>query len=123
MKLHLAQTPNLNLFTGYGAGFLLVNGQRYENHLIVTPTQINTNWLVSSREDLSEQDLASVIKFAPQIVLIGTGNQFRFPAPASLKGLIAAKIGYEVMDTSAACRTYNILAQEGRNVAAALILG
>lgn len=122
LKLHLAQTPNLNLFTGYGAGFVLVNGQRYEQNLILTPNQIIPHWLARSGEELAEEDLRAVVAIAPQIVLIGTGIKFCFPKPAALKGLIAAKIGFEVMDTGAACRTYNVLAQEGRNVAAALML-
>ena len=122
LKLHLAQTPNLYLFTGYGAGFVLVNGQRYDRNLIVTPGQLNMHWSATSSEELAEEDLVAVVTIAPQIVLIGTGSKFCFPKPSALRGLIGAKIGFEVMDTRAACRTYNILAQEGRNVAAALML-
>ena len=120
MKLHLAQNPNQNLITGYGAGYVSVNGRRYERNLIVTPHAIVDDWPM--RTELDAAALAPVLRLAPQIILIGTGKTLRFPHPAVLKGLIAAKIGYEIMDTQAACRTYNILQEEGRQVAAALIL-
>lgn len=120
LKLHLAQNPNQNLITGYGAGYVSVNGRRYERNLIVTPNEIVADW--SMRAELDEAALAPVVQLAPQIILIGTGITLRFPKPEVLKGLIAAKIGYEIMDTQAACRTYNILLEEGRKVAAALIL-
>ncbi len=120
MKLHLAQNPNQNLITGYGAGYVSVNGRLYERNLIVTPNEIVADW--SMRAELDEAALAPAVQLAPQIILIGTGKTLRFPKPEVLKGLIAAKIGYEIMDTQAACRTYNILLEEGRKVAAALIL-
>jgi uncharacterized protein len=90
--------------------------------VIVTAKTVVANWPANSESELDESDLVPVIALAPQIVLIGSGSRIRFPKPAVLKGLIAAKIGYEVMDTFAACRTYNILLEEGRNVAAALLL-
>lgn len=120
LKLHLAQNANQNLITGYGAGFVNVNGQRFERHLIVTPTKIVDAWSVEA--ELSEAALPPVLQLAPQIVLFGTGKTLRFPAASVLKSLIATKIGYEFMDTQAACRTYNILLEEGRNVAAALLI-
>jgi uncharacterized protein len=63
-----------------------------------------------------------VLMRAPEIVLLGTGPRLRFPSPAVYASLLKARIGVEVMDTAAACRTYNILAAEGRRVAAALML-
>ena len=120
MKLHLAQNPNQNLITGYGVGYVTVNRQRFERNLIVMPNEIVNDWPMTA--ELDEAALVPVVRFAPQIVLIGTGKTLRFPKPAVLKGLIAAKIGYEVMDTQAACRTYNILLEEGRKVVAVLIL-
>ena len=110
------------MITGYGSGYVLINGQRHEHNLIVTAKTVIPSWPANSESELGESDLAQVIELAPQIVLIGSGSRIRFPKPAALKGLIAAKIGYEVMDTFAACRTYNILLEEGRNVAAALLL-
>ena len=120
LKLHLAQNAHLNLITGYGAGYLNVNGRRFERNLIVTPNRIVEGW--EGQVDLNEAALEPILQLAPQIILFGTGKTLRFPAPAILKKLIAAKIGYEFMDTQAACRTYNILLEEGRNVAAALLV-
>jgi uncharacterized protein len=122
LKLHLAANANQNVITGYGSGYVLVNGQRYERNIIVTPKTIVTGWFANGQMPLGDVDLVAVIELAPQIILIGSGEQIRFPKPAALKNLIAARIGYEVMDTRAACRTYNILLEEGRNVAAALIV-
>lgn len=110
------------MISGYGSGYILINGQRYENNLIVTANTVLPNWEASFETDLEESNLVPAIELAPQILLIGSGARIRFPKPAVLRGLIAAKIGYEIMDTHAACRTYNILLEEGRNVAAALIL-
>jgi uncharacterized protein len=123
LKLHLAQLPNQNVITGYGDGYVNINGQRYDNNLIVSAKTIVVDWSANFETELDESHLVPVLALAPQIVVIGSGARLRFPKPAALKALIAAKIGYEVMDTHAACRTYNILLEEGRNVAAALILG
>jgi uncharacterized protein len=60
---------------------------------------------------------------APELVIFGSGSRIRFPQPVWLKPLMAQRIGTETMDTQAACRTYNILAQEGRHVVVALLLG
>ena len=120
MKLHLAQNANQNLITGYGAGYVSVNGQRYERNLIVMPNQIIGDWIVQM--EIDELAVQPLLQLAPQIILFGTGKALRFPAPAIMRNLIAAKIGYEFMDTQAACRTYNILLEEGRNVAAALMV-
>jgi uncharacterized protein len=118
LKLHLAQNANQNLISGYGIGYVAVNGQRYERNLIVTPNQIVDEWEV--QVELNEAALEPIERLVPQIILFGTGKTLRFPAAAVLKRLITLKIGYEFMDTQAACRTYNILLEEGRNVAVAL---
>ena len=76
----------------------------------------------ASIETLSADHIAAIVELAPEIVLLGTGPAFRFPDAARLAPLYKAGIGVEVMDTPAACRTYNILLGEGRNVVAALIL-
>ncbi|MBI2225497.1 MAG: hypothetical protein HYU44_11240, partial [Betaproteobacteria bacterium] len=64
-----------------------------------------------------------LLALKPEIVLLGTGAMLRFPSPALSRCLTEAHVGLEVMDTNAACRTYNILAAEGRNVAIAILLG
>lgn len=122
MKLHLSPNSIRNAFTAYGAGFVAVNGIRYDSSLIVLPDRIIENWDVQNIESLSAGDIEALALLKPELVLLGTGETLRFPEPRLLASLAASRIGAEVMDTRAACRTYNILAEEGRNVAAALII-
>ena len=122
LKLHLSNSTEKNLFTGYGSGYVLINQKRYDNNLITMPDHIIENWQVQSFEQLSEEHFDLLLPFQPEIVLLGTGATLQFPSPFVTNKLIAVKVGVEVMDTNAACRTYNILMAEGRNVAAALLL-
>ena len=121
MKLHLADTTGLQLFTGYGAGYVTVNGVRYERSVVVSPQAV-AEWPVSRFEDLAAADFDFIPALPVEIVLLGTGARQRFPAPELARALAATGAGVEVMDSRAACRTYNILAAEGRKVAAAIIL-
>ena len=122
MKLHQSKASEKNVFTGYGAGYVLINQKRYENSLIIMPDHIIEDWQAQTFEQLTAKHFKLLLPFQPEIVLLGTGNTLYFPNIAITKELISLKIGVEVMDTSAACRTYNILMEEGRNVAAALFI-
>ena len=113
----------MNQITGYGAGHVLVNGVRYDKSLIVTPERLIERWGTSGFEALASRDFELVASLKPEVVLLGTGAALRFPVPALFRCLTDARIGLEVMDTDAACRTYNILMSEGRRVAAALLIG
>ncbi len=122
MKLHLQSSDAQNLFTACGDGFVELNKQsRHERGLIVLTDRIIENWGRSGVAGLSSDDIAEVAALKPAIVLLGTGSKQTFPPHAVLRPLIDAQIGYEVMDVGAACRTYNLLAGEGRSVAAALL--
>jgi uncharacterized protein len=121
MKLHLDRSDVGFLITGYGPDHVLVNGIRHETSLIVLPDEVVADWS-GNWSSLASPDFDAVALRAPEILLLGTGSRQRFPPPAVYRHLIAARIGVEVMDTPAACRTYNILAGEGRRVAAALLL-
>lgn len=123
MKLHLSGLSGQNMFTGYGAGYVMVNQARYERSVIILPDRIIEDWPAQTFEQLAAEHFEYLLPLQPEIVLLGTGAILRFPHPSLTKTLIAAKIGVEVMDTSAACRTYNILTAEGRRVAAALLVG
>jgi uncharacterized protein len=122
LKLHLSTNTNQNLFTGYGAGYVLINHLRYQNNLIVTPDRIIENWEAGSFEQLAPEHFNFLLSLQPEMVLFGTGGTLRFPHPKLTRAVIESGIGVEVMDTSAACRTYNILMAEGRRVAAALLV-
>jgi uncharacterized protein len=121
MKLHLSNISGSNAFTGYGEGYVMVNRQRYERNLVVLPDRIVTDWRPAGFDQLSAEDFARLAELAPEIVLLGTGSRLRFPRPELTRALYEARIGLEVMDIQAACRTYNILAAEERKVVAALL--
>lgn len=120
MKLHLANSDGRNAITGYGSGYVEINGARYEKSLVVQPTSIETAWIPGPDGDFGLDGIAFLATLEVEILLLGTGAAQRFPAPATLRPLIDAGIGFEIMDTNAACRTYNILVAEDRRVAAAL---
>ena len=121
MKLHLSSISGINLFTGYGEGYVMVNQRRHEQNLVVLRDRLVTDWQATSFDALDAGDFALLAELKPEIVLLGTGERLRFPRPELTRALIEARIGLEVMDLRAACRTYNILAAEERKVAAALL--
>ena len=121
MKFHLSQLEG-NAFTAYGAGYVEINRVRYDQNLIVLPTNIVTPWATGGFDALVPDDFARLLELEPEIVLLGTGERLRFPHPRLPNSLTMARIGLEVMDVAAACRTFNVLAAEGRKVAAALLL-
>ncbi len=123
LKIEREQAEGRNTFTGYGEGYVEVSRARYGESLVVSGDRLVTAWPAHSVEALSADHMAAILELKPEIVLLGTGPTFRFPEPALLAPLYKAGIGVEVMDTPAACRTYNILLGEGRNVVAALIVG
>ncbi len=122
MKLHLASHATQNAFTAYGNGYVQVNERKLTHSAIVTPEQIITPWAARGFSGLSEADFAPLVALAPEIVLVGSGAKFQFLSPATTRALAAARVGVEIMDTAAACRTYNVLLAEGRKVVAALIV-
>ena len=122
LKLHLSKPVEKNIFSGYGSGYVVVNNKKYENSMITMPDKIIADWQASTVEKLTEEHFKLLIPYEPEIILLGTGATLRFPSLLVTKNLLESKIGFEVMDTNAACRTYNILMAEGRNVAAALLI-
>lgn len=122
MKLHLSHTPGLQTVTAFGEGFVSVNGQRHETSLVILPDRLLADWAVAGFSQLAAEHFAGLAALAPELVLLGTGARQSFPHPSLYADLIRAGIGIEIMNTGAACRTYNILAAEGRRVAAALII-
>lgn len=121
MKLQLARTAGVNTFTAYGEGYVSINAVRYQRNVLVQPAQITPDWTSASFAQLSEADFAKLAGLDSEIILLGTGNELRFPRPELLQPLHQARKGIEVMTLAAACRTYNILISEGRKVAAALL--
>ena len=116
-----SNAPTIN---AYGQGWLEVNGQKYNHSLIVSsmPDTPTSAWNSQSFEELGAAAFDDLVADGLELVIFGSGNKLRFPRPEWLQSLILRGIGLESMDTSAACRTYNILASEGRKVVAALIV-
>lgn len=121
MKLHLAAHEGLQLFTGYGAGYVAVNSVRHEKCLLVSPQAV-ADWEVSDFDALTAKDFRFIAEWQPEIVILGTGAIQHFPRPELRRAFAATGVGVEVMDSKAACRTYNILASEGRKVVAAILI-
>lgn len=121
MKLRLAQPQVQNTFTAYGDDYVSVNAVRQTGNVVVLPDRILVDWTSAGFETLGVGDFETLAALDSEIILLGTGNRLRFPRPELLQPLIRAQKGLEVMDIQAACRTYNVLAGEGRKVAAALL--
>ena len=115
--------PNEGYFiTGYDENTLQVNGKNFNSSLIIAINELKTDWSPRSIEDLSAEHFSNIIEMDPELVIIGTGNTLTFPPVETYAELIRLGVGVEIMDTGAACRTYNILTGEGRHVVAGLIL-
>lgn len=102
-------------------GVITVGESRITSHLLLSPTRLVAEWPVSDVSGLRPEDFATVTEMQPDLVLLGTGRDLRFPAPLVGATLLEKGIGFEVMDSRAACRTFNILALEGRSVVAAIL--
>lgn len=122
MKLHLTRSEGRNLFTGYGDGYVAINDRRHEHNIIVAPDQPVQRWDAESFETLTAADLQVLFDLKPEVVILGTGERMRFPPRHLLQIFSEASVGFETMDTRAACRTYNILMSEGREVVAAIFV-
>ena len=121
MKFHLS-TAQGNVVTGCGAGWVRIGADEHRASFVVAPDAIVTPWAGGGFEGLAEDDFVRVKALDPEIVLLGTGSRQRFPHPRLYRALTDAGIGVEIMDSAAAARTYNIIAAEGRRVAAAILL-
>jgi uncharacterized protein len=113
---------DVQAISGYGPGWIGVNGERITHSVIVASTGERIAWPAARFEDLGPAHFEQLAQLGIEVAIFGSGSRIRFPRPAWLKPLIELNVGLETMDTAAACRTYNILAQEGRRVAVALLL-
>ncbi len=89
---------------------------------IITRQDLTSDWSPESLEQLEPQHLTTLLAYEPELILLGTGARLRFPSGETMARVQQAGVGLEVMDTAAACRTFNILVSEGRNVVAALMM-
>jgi uncharacterized protein len=122
LKLHLANLSNQKLFTGYGDDCVMVNRQRFTGGIVVHADTVYEDWNCAQFDALSQSHFDFFISLQPDVVLVGTGAQQRFAHPRLYRTLTDAGIAVEFMDTPAACRTYNILVAEDRQVLAAIFV-
>ena len=122
MKLQPDPKEALNTVTRYDAQYIEINEIRFNQSIMVMPLGAVEAWSVKSFDDLSRHDFSKIIEKKPALVSFGSGQRIRFPAPSLLQDLIQTRIGFETMDTQAACRTYNILMSEGRLVLGAFLI-
>ena len=120
MKLH-PDASNAYAIQSYNEEGVVVNGQSQSGPLLLCSVQGPQKWSADSFEALSQEAFDDVLPFSPELVIFGSGKRIRFPAPKLIQGLIHKRIGVETMDNGAACRTFNVLAGEGRHVVLVLL--
>jgi uncharacterized protein len=122
MKLSLDAAKTANLITALTENSVTIGQRRYENGLIITPESIFEGWQPATTNRLTLQDFTCLEGVELEVILLGTGTVQVFPPPMLAAEFAQRGIGLEVMNTAAACRTFNILLSEDRRVAAALML-
>ena len=122
MKMVLDEAAGQNLIDAFDGESLTVRGRRFDHQkgLILFNTGAPIEWPSEDKSVTAKEALAAVVKQAPEVVILATGDSCQFPEPRTLIRLMDHRIGYEVMDNPSACRTFNILLGEDR--AAALVI-
>lgn len=116
------ESVNSLVIQSVSATAIRVSGETYSHAIALTPEQLLPNWQFTAIEDLSIDDFESLLSGNPELIVVGTGTKNLFPPRDLVFGFARRGIGLEVMDTAAAARTFNVLAGEGRRVAAVLNL-
>ncbi len=122
MQIHLENRPEVHTIVGYGDREVRLRDRVLRTSCIVTPTALRTDWPPRSVAALTAAHCAVVLELRPAIVLLATGPRLEFPDSSVYAAFLERGVGLEVMDLGAACRTYNVLLAEDRNVAAAILL-
>ncbi len=122
MKFQLDEPQGGNSISRHDAQGVWVNGRPHTASVLVPWKGDVVAWAPSRFEELQAAHFEAIRTLNPELVVFGSGARLRFPNPALWRALVEARIGFEVMDNAAACRTYNVLASEGRNVLAALLI-
>ena len=115
-------SSGINLIRAYGGGELRVNEHAYRGAVILSASTVIPEANIHNLDDLVSLDVSRVLALEPELVLLGTGTRQIFPAASFGAQFLQAGIGFEAMDTSAACRTFNVLVGEQRRVAAMLLI-
>jgi uncharacterized protein len=128
MKLQ-PDKADTQVINAYGEGWVSVGWfdqgmpkvEKVTHSIVIGSRGERLDWPGVAHAQLSAEHFDQLAKIAPEMVIFGSGSKLKFPAPALQRALMQARIGLETMDTLAACRTYNILAGEGRHVLAVLL--
>jgi uncharacterized protein len=121
MRFTQGSNSGINVIRGYGGGELRVNETTYRGALIVSASMILQEPDIHDLDALLRVDSARILQLQPELVLLGTGAGQAFPPASFGARFLSAGIGFEVMDTGAACRTFNVLVAEHRHVVALLL--
>jgi uncharacterized protein len=122
MKFQPDTLDGVNVITRHERGRLWLGPASFTHSLLVPSRGEVVPWGVDAFETLATAHFEQIAALAPEVVILGTGARLRFPAPALMRLLMERRIGVECMDLAAACRTYNVLANEGRSVLGAFII-
>lgn len=121
MRFTQDPTSSVNVIRGYAAGEFKINESVVRAPLIVSATTIVEAPFSAEVHELGAPHTKAILNLKPELVLLGTGDQQKFPASAFGAQFLSAGIGFEVMNTGAACRTFNVLVSEHRQVVALLL--
>jgi uncharacterized protein len=121
MKLQ-PDKSDVQTLTAHGPGWVAINNEKVEGSVVVGSRGERFAWDCTRFDQLGAEHFAQLASMGAELIIFGSGGRIRFPQAAWLQPLMAQRTGVETMDTAAACRTYNILAGEGRHVVAALLV-
>lgn len=110
------------LIRAYEPGRVTVNDTQLTRSFIVASDKLVQDWPPRRFDDLKAEHLQAALALDPEILIIGTGEKQRFLSGELMGAVSRGTMGVELMDTAAACRTYNVLLSEGRKVVAAILL-
>jgi len=122
MKFQPDTLPGTNTVSRHERGAVWINGVRWSHSVLVPWRGDVQRWPLDGLPALTATHFEQVLALKPEVVIFGSGARLQFVSPGLYRALIEARIGIETMDTAAACRTYNVLASEGRSVVGALLL-
>ena len=121
MKLQ-PDKSDVQTLTAHGPGWVAINNEKVEGSVVVGLRGERFEWDCTRFDEIGAEHFAQLAALDAELIIFGSGKRIRFPQAAWLQPLMAKRTGVETMDTPAACRTYNILAGEGRHVVAALLV-
>ena len=122
MKFQPDHLDGVNAISRLEPGRLWVHQTAFSASVLVPWQGEVLAWPATTTEQLTESHFDAVLALAPELVLFGSGDKLRFIPPRLYRGLIERRIGFETMDTAAACRTFNVLVHEGRKVVGAMLV-